>query len=322
MEVYEPSLDEKNLEKTRKGFKLLFHARKDLDLGDDVIENLMQGLIDFHIHAAPDTASNRIYDEEDIALRACEAGMKAVVFKCHSTPSSARAPLIQKNVNKWAKAKGKHPVDIFSGVVLNYSVGGLNVEAVNTSVQLGGKFVWTPSKDSSHHYRVMGKKGGIEVLTDKDKVVPALRDIFEVIREQGLILGLSHHTVRERFILIEEARKCGIQKIVVNHPLGEINRATPEQISQMAEMGAFIGVTYVTSIPNLYSTEASREDMLEVFKLVGFDRIVGGTELTQAGNPHPVDGFKLWLRILLFLGVQEEEVRKMFDKTPSLLLYQ
>jgi hypothetical protein len=322
MEIYEPSLDKKNLEKTRKGFKMLFHARKDLDLGDEVIENLMQGLIDFHIHAAPDTASNRIYDEEDIAIRACEAGMKAVVFKCHSTPSSARAQLIQKNVNKWAKANGKQPVDIFSGVVLNYSVGGLNVEAVNTSAQLGGKFVWTPSKDSAHHHRVMGKEGGIEVLTDKDKVVPALRDIFEVIREQGLILGLSHHTVRERFILIEEARKCGIQKIVVNHPLGEINRATPEQILQMAEMGAFIGVTYVTSIPNLYSTEASREDMLEVFKLVGFDRIVGGTELTQAGNPHPVDGFKLWLRILLFLGVREEEVRKMFDKTPSLLLYQ
>lgn len=321
MEIYEPSLDKKHLEKTQKGFKMLFHARKDMNLSDEVIENLMQGLIDFHIHAAPDTASDRIYDEEDVALRACEAGMKAVVFKCHSTPSSARTLLIQQSVNKWANANGKRPTDVFGGVALNYSVGGLNVEAVNASLQLGGKFVWTPSKDSAHHYRVMGKQGGIEVLTEKGKVVPALQDVFEVIREHGLILGLSHHSVQERFILIKEARKAGIEKIVINHPLGEINRATPEQISQMAEMGAFIGVTYVTSIPNLYSTQASSEDMLKVFKLVGFDKIVGGSELTQIGNPHPTDGFKLFLRVLLFLGVQEDEVRKMFDKTPSSLLY-
>jgi hypothetical protein len=321
MKIYEPSLDRQKMKRTKEVFALLFNARRDIDLRDEAVHQFMKGTIDFHIHAMPDASSNRVYDEENIALRACEAGMRAVVFKSHSFPSSSRVPLIQKTVNDWAEAHKKKSIDVFGGVTLNYSVGGLNPDAVKTSAQLGGKFVWTPSIDSAHHYRVLGKKGGIEVITEKGKVVPALQDIFKIIRDKRLILGISHHSVQERFILIKEARKVGIKKIVINHPLGEINKATPQQIKEMARMGAFVLVTYVTSIPNLYDPEANPLEMIEVFRLVGFDRIIGGTELTQLGNPHPVDGLRLFLKILLLLRVSENDVRKMFIKVPSQLLY-
>ena len=321
MEIYEPSLDRKKQSGTKGIFNLLFSSRSDIDFNDDIIEKLMQGMIDFHIHAAPDASSKRIYYEEEIAIRACEAGMKAVVFKCHSFPSAARTSLIQQNVDNWAKSNGKNPIEIFGGVALNNSIGGLNPHAVLTSLKLGGKFVWTPSVDASHHYRVLGKKGGIEVVTEEGNVVPALREIFEIIRDNGMILGLSHHSVQERFILIEEAKRMGIKKIVINHPLGDINKATPEQIGQMVDMGAYILVTYVTSIPNFYCAEANPSEMMEVFQRVGFNKIVGGTELTQIGNPHPTEGFKLFLKILLLLGVKEEDLRNMFATIPSRLLY-
>lgn len=323
-EIYEPSLDaekREGKEGSKEVFRLLFSGRKDLDLGNEFIDDLLKGMIDFHIHAAPCAFSERIYDEEDIAIRACEAGMKAVVFKCHSAPSSNRKFFVEKSVNTWAKARGKEPVDVFGGVVLNYPVGGLNPHAVQTSIRLGGKFVWTPSVDAAHHRRVLGKAGGIEVTTESGEIVPALKEIFEIVRKEGAILGLSHHSVRERFLLIEEARKFGIEKIIVNHPLGDINKATPEQIQEMAEMGAYILVTYVTSVPNFWCPTASLSETLEVLKRVGFDRIVGGTELTQIGNPHPTDGIKFFLKILLFLGVTEEDLRTMFTRTPSKILY-
>ena len=323
-EIYEPSLDKaKRGEKdgTKEVFGRLFSGRGKLDLSDRFIDDLLRGMIDFHIHAAPCAISERIYDEENVALRACQAGMKAVVFKCHSTPSSGRKLFIEKSVQAWAQANGQEPLDVFAGVALNSPVGGLNPDAVQTSLKLGGKFVWTPSVDAAHHRRVLGKPGGIEVITEDGQVMPALKEIFEMVRNEGAVLGLSHHSVKERFLLIEEARKFGIEKIVVNHPLGEINKATPQQIQQMAEMGAYIMISYVTSVPNFWCPSASVGETLEVMKRVGFDRIVGASELTQIGSPHPTEGIKLFLKILLFLGVSEEELKTMFIKTSSKILY-
>jgi hypothetical protein len=283
----------------------------------------MRGMIDFHIHGGPDALSNRVYSEEDIAVEACKAGLKAIVFKSHAVPSFARTALVGKYVALWAATHGQpHPCpDIFGGVALNHSVGGLNPAMVQTSIDLKGKFVWTPSVNASHHHRVMGKGGGIDVIDSKGKVAPELLAIFDLIRDHRLILSLSHQSVHERLILIEAAREKGIERIVVNHPLGDINKATPEQIAQMAAMGAHILVTYVTSIPNMYCPQASPADMLKVFELVGFDRIVGGTELSQLGNPTPIVGLACFLRLLLALGVSESNLRKMFIDTPSRLLY-
>lgn len=322
-DIFEPALEKESMERTRKEFNLLFDlCPKDKTIfKEEYISELMQGLIDFHIHAGPESGSNRVYDDDQIALDACKAGLKAIVLKSHSIPSVARASLVKKITDKWAQENGKKPLDVFGGVVLNYPAGGLNPAAVKVCIDLGGKFVWTPSVHSSHHFKMLGKSGGIDVLDENGKVVPELLNIFEIIRDNNLILGLSHHTVYERFVMIETAVKMGLKKIVVNHPLGAINNALPEQIAQMAEMGAHIGVTFATSVANLY-TPGNMEGTMKVLKLVGFDKVVGGSEMSQLGTPPPVVGMECFLRTLLAFGVSADNIKKMFDTTPSKLLYE
>lgn len=319
----EPSLDPERLKHTREEFNLLFdHSPKDKTIfKDEAISELLQGLIDFHIHAGPESGSNRVYDDDQIALEASRQGLKAVVYKSHSIPSFVRAPLVKKCTDKWAQENGKKPVDVFGGVVLNYPEGGLNPAAVKVCIDLGGKLVWLPSIHASHYYTVMGRTGGIEVLDESGEVLPQLLEIIEMIRDSNLVLVLSHQSVYERFVIIKKARDMGLKKVVLSHPLGSVNRADPEQIAEMVKLGAYADVTYNTSFPNLYQ-RGDIKGTLRLFELIGFNRIVGGSECSQLGTSSPWAGMELFLRSLLMLGISRKDIRTMFDETPSRLLYE
>jgi hypothetical protein len=322
-DIKEPSLEEKRLHDTRKEFNLLFHnAPKDNKIFKNAsINELMQNLIDFHIHAGPESGSNRVYDDDEIAMEATKQGLKAVVFKNHSIPSFIRASLIQKSINKWAVENNKKPLDVVGGVVLNYPSGGINPSAVEVCADLGGRLVWLPSINASHYYRVMGKSGGIEVLNEKREVVVELLGIMEIVRDRNMILVLSHQSVYERFVIIKKAKEMGVKKILLSHPLGSVNRAEPEQIKEMVELGAFAEVTYNTSFPNLYQ-KGDIQGTLKLFDLIGFNKIVGGTECSQLGTSSPAVGMELFLRTLLLLGISKENIRTMLDRTPNRLLYE
>jgi hypothetical protein len=75
-----------------------------------------------------------------------EAEFAAVVTKDHDYAGVATAALIQKH----------HPelrTKIFSGIVLNNVVGGINPYAVEHTAAMGGKIVWMPTLAAENHLR-------------------------------------------------------------------------------------------------------------------------------------------------------------------------
>ncbi len=80
----------------------------------------LEGVIDIHVHAAPDSTPRSI-DEIDLAKLAQARGMRALVLKNHFAPTAAEAYLVAKVVPG---------IQIFGGVDLNLSMGGMNPAAV------------------------------------------------------------------------------------------------------------------------------------------------------------------------------------------------
>ena len=89
----------------------------------------------------------------------------------------------------------------------------MNPEAVLTSYRVGGKHVWLPKKDASFHHKLYGIPGGIEVLDEHDCVLLALREVLDLVAEGDMVLSLCHQSVKERFIIIDEAKKAGVKRI-------------------------------------------------------------------------------------------------------------
>jgi predicted TIM-barrel fold metal-dependent hydrolase len=243
-----------------------------------------------------------------------------VLFKSMTMPTAFTAPYVQEIVDIYAREKEIDPVRVFGGIVCNYYVGGLFPESVEVCARAGGKKVWLPSHDSAHHHRVMEEPGGIELLDEKGKPLKELMEILEIVKNYDLILDPCHASVKERFVVIDAAREMGIKKIMLTHPNWNVNRATIEQQVEMANRGAFVGLFMYSSVPHFNNPNGDPFEMLEIIKQVGPDRIVMSTDLGTMLNVHPVEGMKLFFRLLLALGVSTENIEKMAKKNPSFLL--
>lgn len=287
-----------------------------------LVDDLMQGIFDLHCHPGPEAYAGRTYDEIDLAIKGCGEGMGGLVFKCHSAPSAARVPFTQRVVDQWAAEHGKPRIDILGGVVLNRPVGGINPVAVEASARFGGRFVWTPSLDSAHHQRAINSgKPGIEVVGEDGRLLPAMYEILEIVAKYDMVLSISHQSTQQRFLLVREARKLGVQRILIDHPMLSITKLTPEQMLEMAGLGAMMGFYYQAAVPNIYNFSVKPKDMLEVIRVVGAGNLAAGSDLGQIGNPNPVEGMRLFIKVLLFFGVAAADIRKMFVDNPRNLIY-
>src|SRR5579883_1209306 len=74
------------------------------------------GLIDTHVHAAPDVFG-RALDDEEAAILYKERGLEALVLKNHVVTTADRA---------WFARKHVAGLKVFGGIVLNSAVGGIN----------------------------------------------------------------------------------------------------------------------------------------------------------------------------------------------------
>src|SRR5512136_1298146 len=182
-------------------------------------KEMLQGVIDFHIHTGPDIYP-RLLNDIEVARQAKRAGMKAILIKSHATITGDRAQIAQTVAG----------FPVFGGVALNWHVGGLNKYAVECAAKLGARQVWMPTTHATNylkyvdHVPMFAKSmpkdiKGISILKEDGRLVPELAPILEIIAQYGLILATGHLSPEEGLALISEAKKAGIDKVVVTHPV-------------------------------------------------------------------------------------------------------
>ena len=93
----------------------------------------LQGVIDAHVHVGPATALSisRTLDAIEAAQIAKRHGMRAIVFKQHYLETASWAYLVSRMVPG---------IQLFGGIALNRSVGGLNPNAVEQVATFAGGF--------------------------------------------------------------------------------------------------------------------------------------------------------------------------------------
>ena len=106
-----------------------------MNLFDDSVLN---GAVDIHIHVGPDYMP-RYADAQTLAEEARDAGMRAIVVKCHLTSTVGAAHAASLAVPE---------VKVFGSISLNGTVGGLSPRSVTAAVKSGAKVVWLPTTDA------------------------------------------------------------------------------------------------------------------------------------------------------------------------------
>ena len=284
------------------------------------VEDVMQGAIDIHAHGGSDPF-DRLMLEDDMAIQASQAGMRAMVFKTWYTPSASRIQLVSKNLNKWSEETGIKPTKLFGGITLQQSVGGLNPDAVRRCLGFPGmKYIWLPMPESYHHRRVVYADqtgSGIHILTDDGKkVLPELKEILKIAADNNLIVASGHYPHRETAIVAEEAFNLGVKHFEVIHPAHIHSKNTIPEMKKLADMGAKLMLSGLgtTCFP---IHETGPVYAVRMIKEIGADHILYGSDYGQIQNPPHVVGTRWMIKLLAAYGATKEELIKVFQTTPA-----
>lgn len=281
----------------------------------------VSGAVDLHCHPFPDLFP-RLADDVAVVQSAGDKGMRAVMIKCHHESSVSRAYLVQKQFPD---------LRVFGGIVLNYAVGGINPVAAEAALRLGGKEVWMPTVDAAHHAEVHGGTGAYDVqasgqsaragisVTDADgNLRPETLEVLDLVGQHDAILGTCHLAPREITMLVEEARRRGVQKILVTHPFFKVPNLDLATLQHLVTLGAMPEFGYCTVSPMW--NYATLRKVAEAIQAIGAERCVLVSDAGQRHNPMPAEALRLFAQGLFESGVPEGDVYTMIQKNPSELL--
>jgi hypothetical protein len=280
------------------------------------IDAILKGAIDPHVHSGPSIAPRGV-DHLELVRELSAAGFAAVVTKDHDYSGVATAELIRKH----------HPelsTRIFSGIVLNNVVGGINPYAVEHTAAMGGKTVWMPTLAAENHLRwektaswshpastqKMRAASPVPVLDANKKVLDSVKDVLDVIAKNDMILASGHLHVSETWIVFEEAQRRGVRRLVFTHP-EDIVGASLNDVRGIAAMGAMVEHSLCMFLEGSKFKTCSAEDLRHQIDAAGVDNTILCSDLGQVGVFSPLEGFRRGVELCLQLGYADDEIHKM-----------
>ena len=272
----------------------------------------LTGAIDLHAHHGPDSYA-RQWDAFEVVKLAKERGMRGVVLKNHWTETAGLAQLIRKY--------GTQGIEVFGSVTLDTPVGGVNPMAVRYMADVEGnwgRIVWMPTHDSEHEVNYYKETRAKAIVSRNGKLIPEVFEVLDLIKERNLTLATGHVEPWEVLAIMAEAKKRGITKIIVTHPLlgPQFTELSLSQMQEAVKLGGAIEITAGA----FFRDGAAKTRAIEVIKALGTQNVFVGSDSGLVGTPNHPDALAMAIKALRAAGFSESELNRMFKETPARLI--
>jgi hypothetical protein len=285
-------------------------AVQDVPLAPDVAA-LLKGAIDIHVHSLPDDRPRSI-DAVDVAMLARTRGMRAIVLKNHYESTAGVAFLVRKLVPG---------IEVFGGIDLNRTVGGINPAPVEHMVKVTGgwgRVVWMPTFDAENQVRFSKEARPFVSVSRAGSLLPEVVQVIRLIAQHNLVLATGHSSASEGILLLEVAKRAGVTRMVVTHAMNDPIAMDGPTMQRAVELGAFI--EFVGGSMREAGAGARVARFAQAIRALGPDRVILSSDLGQAGNALPPDGFGAFLAAIRAQGFSEAHVARMSRENPARLL--
>jgi hypothetical protein len=268
----------------------------------------LNGVVDIHAHSDPDSVPRSI-DAIALARLAKNRGMRGLVLKNHYEPTASLAYVVRQVVPG---------IEVFGGIDLNRSVGGVNPAAIERMVMVKGGFgrvVWLPTFDAENQVRFSKENRPFVPVSKNGVLLPEVKEVIALAAKHGLTLETGHSSAEEGLMIIAEAKRAGVRNVVVTHAMLAPIHMTIAQMKQAAALGASIEFVYNALIgPN---KEFEFADYVKAIRAVGVEHCILSSDLGQAANPVHPDGLIAFFAGLKQAGLTQAEIDQMSRTNPA-----
>ena len=277
----------------------------------DAASRSLAGAIDIHVHSAPDNTPRSV-DAIDAAKLARAAGMRAIVLKNHYDPTGGLADIVRKEVPG---------IEVFGGIDLNLTVGGMNPAAVEHMTQVSGgwgRMVWMSTFDAENQVRYSKENRPFVATSRNGELLPEVKQVIGVIAKHNLVLATGHVSPDEGLMLLREGKRQGVQRMVVTHAMNAPVLMDLPRMQAATKEGAFI--EFVAGSLTTPDAGARMDRYAQAIRAIGPEFCILSSDLGQRGNALPPDGFAAFFAALRARGLSEQEVDRMSKQNPAKLL--
>jgi hypothetical protein len=272
-----------------------------------VCPQTLDGAIDMHAHTDPDGIPRSI-DAVDLAKLGKSRGMRAIVLKNHYEPTASLAYIVRKEVPG---------IEVFGGISLDLTVGGVNPAAVEwmTKVKGGyGRVVWLPTFDSENQVRMSKENRPFASVVRDGAVTPAVSQVIALAAKHNLVLETGHSSPSEALIIIREAKRQGVRSVLVTHAMSSPVNMSIAQMQEAAKLGAYLELVWVRP------GSAASKAYVNAIRTIGSEFIVLSSDLGQSANPLHPDGLLAMYQYLASQGIPTVDIDRMAKTNPARLL--
>lgn len=284
----------------------------------------LEGAVDCHVHTCPHLNGRSVNIFESVR-NAAAAGMRAIGLMDNFQNSSGYAALA-------AAELGHLGIEIFGGLIMQPTAGGVTYEAARNAVDYGygpgtgARFLSLPT----HHTKAVARREGRTGLylesafgvNEGGKVPEPVPAIMELCAERDIVFDCGHVEGWEAVALAQEARRRGAMRV-----RSHAGSYDPDVIRELVSLGAYcefsffvlthatqVGLTHVDQEKHRAPSKTV-QDLTPRIRAAGDRAIVSG----DAGIyllPPPVEAFREFLLLLESEGFSESELRRMSAANP------
>jgi len=181
-----------------------------------------------------------------------------------------------------------------------------------------GKLVWMSTFDAENQVKFSKENRPFVSVAKNGQLLPATKDVITAIAKHNLVLATGHVSPEEGLLLVREAKRQGVQRIVITHAMNDPIRMSVAQMQEAARLGAFI--EFVGGNITDADGKARMDRFADAIKKVGPEFCILSSDLGQKGNPLPADGFGAFLEAMRAHGITDAQIDRMARRNPATLL--
>jgi len=236
--------------------------------------------------------------------------MRGLVLKNHFESTAGLAYIVRKEVPG---------IEVFGGIDLNGTVGGINPAAVEQMVKVKGGYgrvIWMPTFDSADDTLAAEHPRPRVPVAKNGALLSAVGEVIALAARYNLTLETGHSSPENALLIVRQARRQGVKHVVVTHAM-LIGMSLP-QMRDAAAQGAYIEFVYNALIgPN---KKFEPRDYARAIREIGPSHCILASDLGQPANPLPPDGLARFLSAMKAEGFSAADLKLMSRNNPAAVL--
>jgi hypothetical protein len=207
-----------------------------------------------------------------------------------------------------------------------------------------GRIVWMPSWDSENSIHKLPRRPPAYVAVaeckglpfwinypkpcpDGGELLPEVKEALQVIAKAktrdsngDLILATGHNSPAEVKLLVKEAVRVGVKRIILTHPLLDIVEMHATEIKEVVRMGPEIYAEFTSQFGNPNARPEVLKLYVDTIRLVGPERSFLSSDTGQLNSVWQPDALANAAKALRANGFTERELDLMLKINPAKIL--